>query len=967
MRFFKRLFFAQSTKSRIAFGQISMFISVVLIAVIAGILPDIKAIKVESRVALAEAIAANGSVLITQSDLLRLESVLMLVVQRNEEVVSAGVRRADGQLVVAVANHQQVWQQGEESAPVDVQLRVPVYADRQTWGHVELRFTPVNNPGLIGFYQQPLTQFILFVATILFVLYYLYLGRMLKQLDPSQAVPDRVRSALDTMAEGLIVLDKKSQIVLANQAFSSLVKISSPALMGYEVSRLPWHKMEQEGVLAIAYPWQAALETGKAQMNQMIRLELDTGTRTFMTNCSPVLADNGKAGGVLVSFDDVTVLEEKEVELRRSKEEAEAASRAKSDFLANMSHEIRTPMNAILGFTEALRRGYGKDEKNNAHYLNTILGNGEHLLNLINDILDLSKVEAGHVDVESIPCVPHQIIKEVIQTLMVKADEKALQLSYQPEGEIPAQLLSDPARFRQIVTNLIGNAIKFTETGSVTVKTRMSQDARRLILEVVDTGIGMTEEQAATVFDPFVQADNSITRRFGGTGLGLAISKKFAAAMQGDLYARSIPGAGSQFFLELDIVSEGPISLISAEQILATSTEHQKSDSQSWHFPDARVLVVDDGAENRELVQLVLSEQGLRIDEACNGEEALVAVTACAYDIVLMDVQMPVMDGFTAVGLMRDRGFSMPVIAMTAHAMKGVEQECLAAGYSGYMSKPINIDKLLQLMVKELGAEAAIERPLTTPNTQVSAEPLPANSPVMATGFTARASGAIYSELPMQNPKFKAIVIKFIGRLNEVVSEMEASFSVFDFSQLAAQAHWLKGSAGSVGFPQFTPLALKLEQSAKVENTEGVAQRLTEIRALTQRVAIEPEEHVSQKTIASDALFIRPAQWHIPEQVTSDLLLENDRFRPIVEKFVVRLTEQLGAMDDALACDDYAALADLAHWLKGAAGSVGFNAFTELSASLENAAKAHDRAKIDELLALVKAVRNRITLEAVVA
>ena len=287
--------------------------------------------------------------------------------------------------------------------------------------------------------------------------------------------------------------------------------------------------------------------------------------RSLTVNCSPVMGGSGSVGGVLVSFDDVTELQARGEKLREAKNEADAANLAKSEFLANMSHEIRTPMNAILGFTDVLRRGYDKNQDESSKYLNTIHSSGTHLLDLINDILDLSKVEAGHLEVESIDFAPHRLIHEVMKVLGVKAAEKGIGLEFEAHGPVPASMASDPARLRQILTNLVGNAIKFTATGAVRIGARLDQSGPHPVLElsVTDTGIGIAEDKLDTVFEAFAQADSSVTRRFGGTGLGLPISRRFARAMGGDITVASDPGQGSTFTLRLGTGPLDGVDLIS--------------------------------------------------------------------------------------------------------------------------------------------------------------------------------------------------------------------------------------------------------------------------------------------------------------------------------------------------------------------------------------------------------------------
>ena len=504
------------------------------------------------------------------------------------------------------------------------------------------------------------------------------------------------QAILDNMADAMITIDAMGLIESTNKIACVMFGYTPEELIGQNVSLLmpePYHS-QHDGYLH---------EYHRTQKNHIIGVPRElVGRRKnasiFAISLTVTKITRAGETTFIGLISDITQRKEAEMSLRDAKVAAEVANKAKSEFLASMSHEIRTPINGVLGLAQLLDETPLDAEQH--QLVKTIVASGNSLMTILNDILDFSKMEAGKMDIEFSPFEPRQLVREIVDTMNVQAKQKGIRLTLKCAREIPLFIRSDPARIRQILFNLIGNALKFTQQGSVSISVSIVD--QQLRFDIQDTGIGIALEKQPKLFQMFTQEDTSTSRTFGGTGLGLAIAKRLAGLLGGEIGFKSEKNVGSLFWVSLPLIAGDPsLALVSAHKVLPQPSR-QKSPNE---FAGYRVLLVEDNDVNRMVAGGMLKNLGMAYDVALNGVEAVEKVFSKPYNLVLMDCEMPELDGYQATCEIRirerNRAISepnpmrpVPIIAITANAMSHDRQRCLESGMNGFIVKPLKMEVL---------------------------------------------------------------------------------------------------------------------------------------------------------------------------------------------------------------------------------------------------------------------------------
>ncbi|GEM_PF-1298753 len=632
--------------------------------------------------------------------------------------------------------------------------------------------------------------------------------------DALRESEERVRTLINMIPDLICLKDGQGRWLLANEFDLHLFELEGVSYQGKTDADLSqfshfYHDAFMTCASSDELAWQARIPLRSEETIQ----RADGNSMTFDVIKLPIFESDGSRKALLVVGRDITARKQTEIALQE-------AAEAKMRFVANMSHEIRTPLNGVIGMASMLEGTALTEEQQ--QYLQVIHSSSELLLAIISDILDFSKIEAGHLDLEEVPFEPLALVQDLAELVEQQLQAKGLRLVRRFELTDSCCLVGDMTRLRQILLNLLSNAIKFTETGTVTLRawTEAGKEQGRAVLrcQVRDTGIGITKGRLGQLFNPFTQADSSTTRKFGGTGLGLAISRQLARLMGGDIAVVSLPGQGSSFTVTLPFGA--------CDQAQSASLRQPIAGAQSAVTQSAHILVVEDNAVNQQVARTVLKKLGHQVSVAANGEEALVMLRLLPVELVLMDCQMPVMDGFEATRRIRNGEAGepqrhVPIIAMTAHAFVQDRERALAAGMDDYLTKPIQLPLLGQVMQEWIGRQhaVALDEAVTSPEQTVAA----------LENVAVFAHDELLERVEGDRELAATLLEILVEGLEDALAGLQQAAAERDLAELGRLAHGLKGAALNGGAARLAEVARRIETAAQAGAPEHVDELLTEL------------------------------------------------------------------------------------------------------------------------------------------
>ena len=649
---------------------------------------------------------------------------------------------------------------------------------------------------------------------------------IVRDLSQVKAAEDEIRKLARIVEDnsGMIVLtDPKGVIEYVNQAFLDATGYERHEVLGKTPKILNSGEQKPEVYQEL---WKT-IQSGKPWRGEMQNQRKDKSLYWVGATISPLFDDKKRITHFSATSLDITKEKETELRLMAAKEEAERANRAKSNFLANMSHEIRTPMNGVIGMIQLLEST--PLEPDQKHFLEVAKTSADLQLNVINDILDFSKIEAGKLELESIQFALTQTVETVSEIMAQRAYAKGLELVVSVDPSLPDRVLGDPMRLRQILINLIGNAIKFTKKGEVAIRVNKISGGEKTVkirFRVIDTGVGITPEVQKRLFSPFTQADSSTTREYGGTGLGLVISKQLIEAMNGTIGIEQNTSIGTTFWFEIECL----VAQTNNQQKKSTQTKTTSQKQLLAHMNTfkGRALVVEDVFVNQQVALSMLVRMGLNVDVVGNGRESIARVSEHTYDLIFMDIHMPIMDGFEATRhirqLEKQSNRRQPIIAMTANALTGDREKCLQVGMDDYISKPVQWAELIALIGKWL--------PLSKEETKVSATQQ-CNSKPKTLDFVLDETilnglDDMMSAIP---GRFKRLMETYLESATSHLDKITIALQNNNSEQVYSSAHSLKSQSGSVGALGLVNLCTKMETAGRQKNLVGVLDILEQARA----------------------------------------------------------------------------------------------------------------------------------------